>query len=513
VVWSPPALGQSAQDDFNGDGFADLAVGVPGEDVVVGAVDQANAGAVNVIYGSAAGLADEGGQVWYQGVGGIQDAPEAGDQFGWALAAGDFNGDGFADLAVGAPREDVGGVLDAGAVNIIYGSPTGLSAEGDELWHQGFNGIEDAAEAFDLFGWTLAAGNFGKSARADLAVGVPFEDVLEGAVNFEAAGAVNVIYGSSMGLSGAGDQFWHQSTSGIADAAEAGDEFGFSLVAGNFGKGARADLAVGVPLEDVGGVPDGGAVTVIYGRSAGLSPRGDQSWSQAARGIADTAEEGDSFGRALAAANFGKDARADLAIGVVFEGVGTVAGAGAVNVIYGSANGLSRAGDQFWHQGSRGIADAPEEDDEFGIALTAADFGKGARADLAVGVVFEDVGTVADAGAVNVIYGSANGLSRAGDQFWHQASRGIADAAEAGDEFGFSLAARNFGKGGRADLAVGVPLEDVGTVAAAGGVNVIFGRTTGLSRRGDQFRHQDSDGVEDAAEGNDFFGSGLAPKR
>jgi hypothetical protein len=45
-----------------------------------------------------------------------------------AAASGDFNGDGFADLAVGAPYEDVGTVADAGAVNVLYGSAAGLSS-------------------------------------------------------------------------------------------------------------------------------------------------------------------------------------------------------------------------------------------------------------------------------------------------------------------------------------------------------------------------------------------------
>jgi hypothetical protein len=112
------AQAQALQADFNNDGADDLAVGVPGEDV--GSAE--DAGAVNVLYGVAGtGLNGNGSQQFTQPV----SAVEAGDQFGSVLASGDFNNDGFADLAVGAPTEDVGNVPDAGAVSVLYGSSAG----------------------------------------------------------------------------------------------------------------------------------------------------------------------------------------------------------------------------------------------------------------------------------------------------------------------------------------------------------------------------------------------------
>jgi hypothetical protein len=77
-----------------------------------------------------------------------------------AAAAGslqaDFNNDGFADLAVGSPFEDVGGISDAGAVNVLYGSAGKLTGVGSQLFTQDSPGVGGAAEDLDQFGWALA---------------------------------------------------------------------------------------------------------------------------------------------------------------------------------------------------------------------------------------------------------------------------------------------------------------------------------------------------------------------
>ena len=86
--------------DFDGDGFADLAVGVPHEDVGA-AVD---AGAINVLYGSADGLTEVRSQFFTQGTRRVPGWVQAGAQFGKALAAGDFNGDGFTGFWPSGPR-------------------------------------------------------------------------------------------------------------------------------------------------------------------------------------------------------------------------------------------------------------------------------------------------------------------------------------------------------------------------------------------------------------------------
>jgi hypothetical protein len=94
---------------------------------------------------------------------------------------------------------------------------------------------------------------------------------------------------------------WHQDSINIEDVAETSDLFGYALTAWNFGGvGSAADLAVGVPLENVG-TTECGAVSTLYGSPAanGLVSTGDQFWSQSSPGVPGDCETGDNFGRAL----------------------------------------------------------------------------------------------------------------------------------------------------------------------------------------------------------------------
>ena len=115
---------------------------------------------------------------------------------------------------------------------------------------------------------------------------------------------------------------------------------------------------------------------------------------------------------------------------------------GAFEVLYGSPGGLvSRFPEDDWHQNRANVPDEAEQDDFFGYALAAGDFDDDGFVDVAVGVLGEDVDAIADAGAVQILYGSAAGLTGSGSQFWHQNVAGVDGSAEEGDGFGNALAA------------------------------------------------------------------------
>ena len=113
-----------AAGNFDGGSAAELVIAAPGAEV-------AGADAAGVIY-IVSGLVPATPVVvgTFSQDGAVPGAVELGDAFGEVLAPGDFDGNGFADLAVGLPFEDVGAMLDAGAVNVLYSQ--GLFRDGFE---------------------------------------------------------------------------------------------------------------------------------------------------------------------------------------------------------------------------------------------------------------------------------------------------------------------------------------------------------------------------------------------
>lgn len=489
-----------ARSDFNADGYADLAVGVPWEDNR----NVTDTGAINVLYGSASGLTSNLDQFWDETSTGVSTNGTA-DGFGFSSSTGDFNGDGFSDLAASAPGKQVGGATYGGAVVALYGGSAGLATTGSQFWTQDSPDVEGAAATDDFFGWSVAAGDLNGDGFDDLAVGVPGETV--GGDEF--AGAVNVLYGSVAGLTSTGDQLWNQDSTNINNTAEAGDQFGLAVGIGDFDGNGFHDLAVGVPTEVIDTKIDAGAVNVIYGSAAGLTATDDDFWNQNSEFINDKVETDDWFGYRVASGDFDGDGYGDLIVGVPEENLTGGSNAGAVNIIYGSATGLDAAGDDFWNQDSDGINNSAEANDEFGLAVAAGDFDGDAFDDAAIGIASEDLTGAVDGGAVSVIYGTTGGLDDPGDDFWNQNVSGIEDTAEAADLFGYALVAADFGNGPEDDLAIGVVLEKVGSVQYAGAANVIYGSPSDLTSTGDQFWNQDSTDIEDQAEVDDEFGSGM----
>lgn len=429
------------------------------------------------------------------------------------LAAGDFDGDGIEDLAVGAPEEDVGPpagpeVSNAGAVHVIYGTAKGLKANGDQYLHQDVSGAIDNAEASDRFGNALAAGDLDGDGFDDLAVGVIGED--------GNTGGVHLFFGSSTGITMNGNRILTQGAGpdGLGDSIETSDGFAHALVIGNFGKTGVDDLIVGAPFENVGPDTDGGIAHVVYGGPGGPDATTAKVLHQDLPNVRSSIEPFDSFGISLAARDFGRGRRDDLAIGVQSEKVPNadeedITSAGAVNVFYGSTGGLRTKGSQYLHQDTPGVPDTLESDG-FGAAVTGGNFGRSAHGDLAIGAPFETVNGASGGGAAFVLYGSDRGLVGKGSQMWHADKGEVAGNAEDTDYLGRSMTAGDLGRSVHDDLVVGAPHDTFGdSTFASGTALVLYGSDSGLRAKGSQEWDQTRSGMESEPDTDEFFARGL----
>jgi hypothetical protein len=348
------------------------------------------------------------------------------------------------------------------------------------------------------FSGNLAFGDF------DLVIGCPLQSVIDDGVDRSEAGAVTVIYADSSGL-GLKTQAWHAGKPGNPDELKAFDNFGDSVAVGDFNGDGVDDLAIASPRADLNGINNVGAVTIIFGAVvAGLHEDAAMPAKRFTREtFGDSSGKNHRFGAALAAGDFDNNGADDLAIGV--PGVGSNR-KGMAYVLYGPFPESGAPIFQSWSQkdgpGAFEVKGKSEGDDRFGSTLATGDFDGDGFDDLAVGVPGEDTRRYfgADAGAVNIIYGSTSRLQKSRNRIFTQDTDGIKEAADRDDEFGFSLAVGNFNGDMNPttglpidDLAIGVPSEDFNHDGSFlplsralghtdhGKVQVLYGSPEGLS--------------------------------
>ena len=388
--------------DINGDGVADLVVSAHNADPS----GRSNAGGAYVIYGKSSGLTDIDLSSFSASDGIKISGAVAGDLTGSSVSnAGDINGDGTADIVVGADAADPSGRTDAGVAYVIYGKSSGLT-DIDLLSFSAADGIKiSGAAAGDITSRSVtSAGDINGDGIADLVVSARNADP-SGRSN---AGAAYVIYGKSSGLADI-DLLSFSAADGIKiSGAAAGDNTGYSVsYAGDINGDGVADLLVGADAADPSGRTNAGAAYVIYGKSSGLTDIDLLSFS-AADGIKISGAAA-ADGTGLSVSNVGDingDGIADIVVGAYIADPSGRTDAGAAYVIYGKSSGLTDI-DLLSFSAADGIKiSGAIAGYATGVSVSSAgDVNGDGIADIIVGADAADPSGRSNAGVVYVIYG------------------------------------------------------------------------------------------------------------
>lgn len=394
-------------------------------------------------------------------------------------AEGDVNGDGYRDTVLPYSAYAAEGLTNAGAIWFIDGATGSVSIVTEETY-----GSVGTSETGDLFGYSVGVYDADGDGCSEIAIGVPGEG--------SSAGSVIVLPGASGGVDEEAAYWFSQSTRGIPGASESNDRFGYSIAATNRTDGTPV-LIVGIPGEDVQTdtsgayrdgdtqipeVVDGGAMVYIQGDT--------KTWlTQNSWGSTVSVEAGDQFGFALAATP------AKVVVGNPYEDTGATNNGGIMMLTHDvNAGGIPNY-TNWIDQASSYLGGAVEAGDQFGRTVAAVDYWySGATPDtvrtkVAIGVPFEDLGTVVDAGMVSLIEGDSTNTFTSTLDFVQGGAFG--DQPSAGDNLGtwvglFNLAPHKYGSNSTVKLAVSGNAEDYvadgdGIVHVAGAITFDGGTT------------------------------------
>ena len=432
-----------------------------------------------------------------------------------AEPAEDVNGDGYADLVVGAPGGTVSGKAQAGYVTVTYGSADGLDPSRKTLVNRSTSGVPGPAAAKQQFGKTFSTGDLDGDGYGDIVVG-----------SADAASGGVILWGSPDGPS----------------EATALDGYGHTPQAGDFDGDGKADLALFGAAEVAGDDPvtqQGALLKGPISRDGKPAKQLDfmdksEWWGYGDDGPGcaedDSCVDGpSSISGPVTAKSVGDvngDKRQDIAVweyegdgvwgnhvllggtaGFTSSGtlgeigsvgddgdsdVGDVDGDGyddvvlgsgdseeKVTVVFGSSQGPSDR-KQTFDQSLPGMPGEQEKGDRLGSCVSVADVTGDGRAEVALGISGEDFSGLTDAGAVVLLHGSSSGVTGEGSQVVDQNREGVPGVAESGDEFGAACALKDVNGDGHRDLNVSSVKEN----ASAGALWSLRGTDKGLTTEG-----------------------------
>ncbi|MET7679175.1 FG-GAP and VCBS repeat-containing protein [Streptomyces sp. NPDC005423] len=410
---------RTAKADFNGDGIGDVVTSAPGASVS----GHTNAGQIVAFYGTATGVTSTRHSTLSQNSGTVPGTAEQGDGFGRETAYADFNGDGYDDLAVASPFEKVGTDTDGGALAILWGSASGLTGKASDVpdpapsahddWGQSlaagdFDGdgradlaVGSSAATVYVYkgGFSASTGTPGgrytiKPPISSGSSGFPYgpESLTAGDINGDGRTDLVVDGFETQTSNGWNTNYYVPGTaSGLSVTGVRTLKTGIVTGIGDINGDGYGDIVTGADwdakTDDGRTIPDsanGGKVNITYGSASG--PAATTGITQNTGAVPGTSEKSDAFGWDLDLGDVNGDGYQDIVISAPEEDLGSVTNTGMLTVLYGSASGVNTTtGIQSFAQSTAGVPGTDEKNDLFGIDVKLDDVTGDGKADLVIG--------------------------------------------------------------------------------------------------------------------------------
>jgi hypothetical protein len=440
----------------------------------------------------------------------ILNGIDSGDLSGISVSsAGDINGDGFADLIIGAPYSQANNQSSAGRSFVVFGRSGGFNRTVELASLDGSNGFAiNGINASDVAGISVSsAGDINKDGFADLIIGARLASPSNNQSN---AGQSYLVFGSGSGFSGNLDLANLNGTNGFyLNGVSAFDYSGTSVKnAGDINGDGFDDVIISAPEAGPGGRFGAGRSFVVFGRSSGFGNTFNLSSLNGGNGFAiNGINEGDLSGTAVSdAGDINGDGFDDLIIGAPFAN-----SRGQSYVIFGRRTGFSSNLNLSNLNGSNGFTiNGVNDFDGLGIAVSSAgDVNGDGLDDLIIGASQASPNNKSFAGQSYVIFGRRSGFGSNFDLTILDGTNGfVINGINSFDYSGSSVSrAGDVNGDGFDDLIIGSP----SAIGSAGQSYLVFGRGSGFSASLELSSLDNTKGVIfDGINANDYSGTDVS---